>query len=169
MNKLTQKLSEKYPWLIQDNNLLIPLEIPVGWTSLFILLCEEVNKILEGENYKSDFKIFQVKEKFGNLVCYTNNAHPSIQTVLDKFEHLSQFVCCECGQAAKFVTTGYICPYCDKCIKQQKGPYREKILNLKVHYTVFKDGKKNTVEINCEDVFNNYFGNIVDKFMQNMI
>lgn len=70
------ELIEKYPWLksrnlwtgeeIDNNNEYTWLDdMPNGWKKVFGLqLCEELDKILEKANYRNDYRISQIKEKW---------------------------------------------------------------------------------------------------------
>lgn len=70
------ELIEKYPWLksrnlwtgeeIDNNNEYTWLDdMPNGWKKTFGLqLCEELDKILKKANYRNDYRISQIKEKW---------------------------------------------------------------------------------------------------------
>lgn len=70
------ELIEKYPWLksrnlwtgeeIDNNNEYTWLDdMPNGWKKAFGLqLCEELDKILKKANYRNDYRISQIKEKW---------------------------------------------------------------------------------------------------------
>ena len=42
-----------------------------------------------------------------------NKCYDEIQNIIDKYEEISAYTCCECGKPATQITTGWICPYCD--------------------------------------------------------
>ena len=46
------------------------------------------------------------------LVC---GAPEEIQTIINKYEDISYHTCISCGKPAKYLSTGWICPYCEKC------------------------------------------------------
>ena len=39
--------------------------------------------------------------------------------MIDKYEDLSSITCINCGKPAKYITTGWICPYCEDCISEE--------------------------------------------------
>lgn len=59
----------------------------------------------------------QIKEKYGTLRWYDAGATERVERVIAKYEYISQFVCVSCGDDATKVTTGWISPYCNKCVE----------------------------------------------------
>lgn len=121
-----KQLIEKYPFLYPRNVWTDePIEgydysyteldqFPTGWRIAFgEQMCAELMEAL-GDNVK-DFRITQIKEKFGFLHFYTNWTTVKVDKVINKYERLSRETCINCGAPATRVSTGWICPWCDDC------------------------------------------------------
>lgn len=114
--------------------------MPIGWRIAFgEQLCEEIKqellKVQEKDpgggypesyyttNYDSDkiipylegYRITEIKEKWGELRWYDNGAPTSVHNVISKYEKLSRFVCIDCGKEAKYLSNGWISPFCEEC------------------------------------------------------
>ena len=50
-----------------------------------------------------------------SLRWYDAGASEEIQTIINKYEDISYHTCISCGKPAKYLSTGWICPYCEKC------------------------------------------------------
>ena len=91
-------------------------DMPKGWRESFgIKMCEEIKELLIKENKFEEYQVMQIKEKFGELRWYGNYTSPELSKILDKYTKLSRFTCENCGQTAKYVSTPWIYPICDKC------------------------------------------------------
>lgn len=121
---------EKYPYLLPRNvfsgkvsedydysYIIGEYCLPKGWFDLFLQMCEDIREPLERSGHLNDFMFMQVKEKYGSMRLYDNGATSEVHEILDKYEFLSTQVCSECGRPATKMTVGYICPYCDDCVK----------------------------------------------------
>lgn len=98
-------------------------EIPVGWAKAFgEQMCDELLEILKKADYVDEYKIIQIKEKFGMLRWYDNGVPNSIweeyEDWLDKYEVMSEKTCIVCGAPATHMTTGWIMPVCDSCFEE---------------------------------------------------
>lgn len=91
--------------------------IPEGWNELFLKCCEELREALLKLGKLDEFRINQLKEKYGSMRIYTNVSYPEIYEIINRYEIISQFTCCKCGKTATVETTGWVCPYCNYCIK----------------------------------------------------
>ena len=92
-----------------------------GWRKRFgIDICKDVKKSLlknGGIKHLLQYRIMQIKEKFGRLCWYDENGTTEILSqIIPKYEKLSYHTCISCGKEATKITTGWICPYCDDCI-----------------------------------------------------
>lgn len=123
-----KKLCKRYPFLIQrdwcgkpfDYQFTYLDDMPEGWRHKFgIDMCEDIRRVLVKANYLYDYQVGQVKEKYGTLRWYDYGAPSSIfrelQDIIDKYEHISARTCIRCGRPATKISTGWICPFCDKC------------------------------------------------------
>lgn len=97
--------------------------IPTGWRKRFGMdLCRELKQAIlksGGKEYLKSFCILDIKEKYGQLILDTGGQTPEVDRVIKKYEYLSQYVCVVCGDDAVKRTTGWICPYCDKCVPNE--------------------------------------------------
>ena len=64
-----------------------------------------------------------IKEKYGTLRWYDAGAPKEVYDIIHKYEELSFRTCIECGKPAKYITQGWISPYCEDCIKHQIYKY----------------------------------------------
>ena len=92
--------------------------IPKGWRKAFgIQLCKELKDALKRCNYLKQYRITDVKEKFGALTIYDCGAPMrDVHDIINKYEYISARTCIECGRPAKYFTTGWFSPYCEDCI-----------------------------------------------------
>lgn len=124
-------LTEKYPYLMPHNSFTgkVPHDydysyiegeynLPKGWFMLFLQMCDDIRKPLEESGQINEFRFLQVKEKYGSMRCYHSGACEAVTNIIYKYEFLSQQVCSICGKPAVYMTSGYICPYCNDCIKE---------------------------------------------------
>lgn len=92
--------------------------IPKGWRKAFgKTLCDELKEVLKRHGILKTYVITTVKEKFGELVIYDDCAPEEVHDIIMKYEYISAHTCIICGRRAKYVTRGWIEPYCEDCIK----------------------------------------------------
>lgn len=128
-------LCYKYPWLCPYNVITGELSIdydyeytwldsmPDGWRKAFgEEMCEEIQKLLEEADWVDRYRILQIKEKYGYLHWYSNGVPKEINeqynAIIRKYEDLSERTCFICGAPATKISTGWICPWCDKCASE---------------------------------------------------
>lgn len=129
-------LCEKYPFLIPrsvwtgeivanyDYSWTELDAFPKGWGAAFGLkMIDEINNILLSEGWRDEFQITDIKEKYGILCFYTNYTSKALNKVINKYEHLSKRTCIICGAPAKWISTGWISPFCEKCAADISDPY----------------------------------------------
>ena len=132
-----KKLCKRYPFLIIHDWSGKPLDyeftylddMPEGWKRAFgIDMCKDIRRVLVKANYLYDYRVCQVKEKYGTLRWYDYGAPSSIyrelQDVIDKYEGLSYRTCIWCGRPATKISQGWISPWCDKCAERMGGKFR---------------------------------------------
>lgn len=120
--KKIYNITKEYPFLTpEDENYFydyLDLEIPKGWYKLFFQMCGDIKPILEREDLMDKFRFVQVKEKFGEMICYTNKySAKEIDDIIVKYQYISSRICNNCGKPATCTTAGYILPYCHDCWK----------------------------------------------------
>ena len=134
-----KRLCERYPFLQLYNPWTDKLiksdyytnldEMPDGWRRAFGQeMCEEIRKVLIKGNYLYDYRVVQIKEKFGALRWYDNGAPDSIyrelQDIINKYEEISARTCIWCGRPATKISLGWISPWCDNCAEKMGGKFR---------------------------------------------
>ena len=93
-------------------------DVGQGWQSLIDILDRQLT-ILD-----PDYKILQVKEKFGGLRYYINTSDDCTNTdrmyaIIDTIESLSFRICEDCGRPGEERKNGWIRTLCDECEEQK--------------------------------------------------
>lgn len=92
-------------------------QIEKGWRRAFgIQLCKELKDALKRGNMLYEYEITTIKEKYGALNIYDNGATEEVHDIINKYEYISSRTCIECGRRAKYITRGWIEPYCEDCL-----------------------------------------------------
>lgn len=99
----------KYPELFED---CFDFSIGKGWYPIVDALCYFIQR------KNAAIKVLQVKEKFGSLRFYVNQAPGDIQAIISFSEVLSVRTCEECGSASTVYTKGWIKNYCVECAEE---------------------------------------------------
>jgi hypothetical protein len=102
--------------------------MPDGWRAAFGLqFLEELKELLIKGNCLHEYRVVQVKEKFGELRWYDNGVPDTIydeyMALLAKYEDLSTHICVECGKTAVGMTQGWIMPVCKDHTKGRNITY----------------------------------------------
>lgn len=123
-------LCEKYPFLIPydvwtgqldkdwDYEYTWLDDMPDGWRAAFgEQMCDEILAALNllSENAKNEYRIIQIKEKFGELRWYSTWTSTELDNVIDKYSYISSRTCIKCGEPAEYISKGWICPWCRNC------------------------------------------------------
>ena len=128
-------LCMKYPWLILRNRWTdekiedfdfsyTELDaMPDGWRVAFgEQMCEELHQLLKKANFVDQYRIVQIKEKWGYLHWYDggvpNEISEEYYKLIRKYEELSERTCIKCGAPATKISCGWISPWCDKCAEE---------------------------------------------------
>lgn len=93
-----------------------------GWRIAFGEdLCKDLRKELKKNGELRSFRITQLKEKFGSLRLYYGGIknYSGIEKIISKYEDISSTTCINCGKPAKWLSRGWVCPYCDDCISDK--------------------------------------------------
>ena len=158
-----KQVIEKYPFLrarnidgtidTESKFPMMDLEIPDGWNELFYQMCDDIKPLIP-----NDFYFIQVKEKYNELVCYTNNTTPEVEAIIQKYRYISRYVCTICGCPASYETTGYLASLCEWCWKQEFGAYAVNKIEFKDTYEIasFRAGESCTELVSVEDEWNRY-------------
>lgn len=98
--------------------------MPTGWRKAFgIEMCKDIKKTLlkkGGRKLLRDYRIMDIKEKYGELRWYSNWTFDELEKVIDKYANKSVVTCIKCGEKAVWMTDwrDWASPYCDKCIPE---------------------------------------------------
>ena len=92
-------------------------EMPDGWRKAFgEMLCEEIYNALVECGGLDDYRIEQIKEKFGSLHWYSSPSYEEVERIIDKYSVLSENICIICGKPDVPMTGhNWIYPLCKKC------------------------------------------------------
>lgn len=91
--------------------------IPEGWKKAFgKQLTKDLKAVTKGVK---DFKIGDVKEKWGSLRIYPmGSATDEIWDLLHRYEQLSMCYCQKCGDPVRYRTKGWVSYLCETCFMQ---------------------------------------------------
>lgn len=70
-----------------------------GWFNLLNNMLEEISNL-----EVKDFYFTQIKEKFGTLRVYSENFTNEIDTIIDKYEKVSENTCEVCGELGELIS-----------------------------------------------------------------
>lgn len=120
-------LLTKYPFLKIDeygkkkNKIILTTTeldgMPEGWRKAFgEQMCKEIKSSMTKKELKN-YKVLQIKEKFGGLRWYDSCGSRSVTSgIIEKYEKISFSTCVICGKPhSRFITTGWMSPYCKEC------------------------------------------------------
>lgn len=133
-----EEINIKYPYLNPQNSVDWAYgncdecswynEVDSGWRKIFIDMCDEINKVLTDNGVPlTNLIVHQVKEKYGTLRFYygieecPKEVDDEIYEITEKYEGMSYNTCVVCGKPAKYISRGWICPYCEDCVKSCKS------------------------------------------------
>jgi hypothetical protein len=103
---------DNYPRNFDDN--LISFDCGIGWKSLIDELFESIKD--------TDTKISQIKEKFGTLRIYLDNASSEINKKVSELEKRSSKICEFCGSIEGVTTEGsWLKTLCKICRKNKNS------------------------------------------------
>ena len=74
---------------------------------------KDIDQQLRKDKLRYKWRITDIKEKWGSLQIYCNYGSHELYELLDKYENISYHTCINCGKSAKYLSNGWICPYCE--------------------------------------------------------
>lgn len=112
--------SDKIIQCMEKNNDILNcgIECDGGWIKILDPLFGSIRNHIKFAKIEN-FKITQVKEKFGTLRVYTSNSDEYINGLLDMAENMSEITCECCGKDGKTRTDGWFRTLCDDCNNQK--------------------------------------------------
>jgi len=125
--ELEEQLVQKYPLLFRgrdlpksENLMMFGCECGDGWYEIIDRACSLISGYFKGKD--SDFKWFQIKEKYGTLRLYYNGGEGFggyVDGVISMAESLSAVTCEQCGNAGSRRGGGWIVTLCDSCSEKR--------------------------------------------------
>ena len=91
-----------------------------GWRIAFgEQMCEELREELMRTGDLENFRIVQLKEKYGTMRLYDTgtSSDSKVSEIISKYEKMSEDICLHCGRPVKWETCGWITFICDECAK----------------------------------------------------
>ena len=166
-----KKLCEKYPFLKwygdplyagynedsePDYSYTWQDEVPEGWQKAFCpQMWDELKEILERHNYLNEFRFTQIKEKYGTLRLYSGAMPEAVFNEVTKWENkydeLSEKVCIHCGKPAKYMSLGWISPWCEDCARKYNDRYYIDIDAVDDYYLAPRDQRDQFIKTFGED------------------
>ena len=102
-------------------------DMPDGWRKAFgEQMCEEIYQALLNDprpDALEDYRIIQIKEKFGSLSWLDAHGNREIDRIIEKYEDIAEHTCCKCGKPATKISLGWIRPFCDECADWYEKEY----------------------------------------------
>lgn len=117
---ISREIIQKYPKLFGES--LICFECGEGWFKLLDELFEKINVIVEKENFE-DFRILQVKEKFGRLQIFINYGNDEIYNLINDATEKSTKMCELCGKPGTLTREGWFRVLCKQHLRENKSIY----------------------------------------------
>lgn len=112
-NRFTGQVLDDYDYSYNEWQALeLGWQVNFGWRFL-----HELNILVQSLEHPENFRILQIKEKFGELRFYCNGDR-AIYQLIDDYTALSRTICIRCGKLATVARTGWISFYCDGCAKR---------------------------------------------------
>lgn len=109
-----EQLMKEYPFLRNGNYCWFD-SIPSGWRKIVKNKLPKIKNRLIEINKLDTYKISDIKEKWGFLRWYDNSSDEIIISLIGELEKESEHTCIICGNVAKWISLGWISPYCDDC------------------------------------------------------
>lgn len=108
-------LSDHFPFLrpsggLQKSLMYFGCENGDGWFELIKQLCIDLVPVVH-----DDFRVVQVKEKYGSLRFYPNSATDAAWKLIEEAENRSYTICEECGKPGRRNKLGWIKTLCKPC------------------------------------------------------
>ena len=124
-----KRLVKKYPWLMPTNWLGFPIKNydyswiewgwSAGWDKAFgQIYMDELGEAIAENGQSDDFRILEIKEKYGQARLYCGATSGKVLNIIDKYERISQHICYYCGVEAPMTDSGWVLPQCFDCFRR---------------------------------------------------
>lgn len=98
--------------------------VPEGWNRAFgKQFLKDLKKQLKKDNMLYEWRIMQIKEKYGTLRLYCNYGSKELYDLIYSYENKSWNYCIKCGKPMTHVSKGWISPYCSDCANKNPEEY----------------------------------------------
>jgi hypothetical protein len=119
------EIIQKYPELFgeppydpKETLICFGLEVSPKWLPTLDKGFQQMAEIVKKEKL-DDFRITQVKEKFGGLRVYSRYSIDEIDKIIERMEEEVEHICEKCGSLeGKLRTDGWMRVRCDECEKE---------------------------------------------------
>lgn len=117
-NRFTGETPEDYDWTWTELDLM-----PKGWRLAFgDEMCDRITAALNGAGCIGEYRIADIKEKWGRLCWYDFGAPDEVMKIISEYQNRSETICIYCGDTAKWISRkGWILPYCDTCVGKKSN------------------------------------------------
>lgn len=89
-----------------------------GWDKAFgQMYMDELGAAIK-ESGQKDFRILQIKEKYGQTRLYCSGACDKVHDIIRKYEVISENICYYCGKEAPMTDDGWVLPQCFRCFSK---------------------------------------------------
>lgn len=134
-NRWTGKISDDYDFSYTELD-----AMPKGWRLAFgERMCEEIEDELKSAGRLNEYRITDIKEKYGFLHWYDiGGTERMFREIIPKYEEMSKRICITCGKPATKISTGWISPYCDEC--SEKISHYERFVDIDGWYAEREHG-----------------------------
>lgn len=111
--------------------------LSMGWQESFVpYMMDEMFNTLG--SYVEDFEVYQIKEKYGNLMIYhgwkdrkytteelkdIDEINEEIYEIIKKYFRISGHTCVSCGGKAVLLSKGWVLPFCENCYDRKLGVF----------------------------------------------
>ena len=119
MGRYTEFTHEAYSALMEGEFpfWICGIEFGPGWYDIVYDMCVEMKKTKPHE----DFRLTQVKEKFGTLRVYGNYMNDAAFAIEQKYEDISSRTCEHCGEPGRVEKiNGWYTALCPRCKKERE-------------------------------------------------
>lgn len=145
-------LVEKYPFLLPRNRWTgEPVadydysfteldDMPAGWRKAFgEQMCEELLAEVPYMKSPEQYRILQIKEKYGMLRWYDSGGTERTDRIIERYAVRSGRTCIVCGAPATEVSVNWVSPYCDACAHELKY---ESFIPIDIWYSKHENDEK---------------------------
>jgi hypothetical protein len=138
-----EELISKYPKIFEDYegnpSRVNWLDLPAGWVGIIDDLCgaiqqycDHINHYNRSSNEEWQVRCVQMKEKFGNLRFYVNDADPLVEGMINLACYQCDLKCQDCGSRKDIVVTaGWIRHLCKNCYENNYLPRGVELIKQK--------------------------------------